>query len=354
VAGGIPDLMKAWVEWTNAHGGINGHPVKLIAEDDAANPATGISAAKSLLSQHPIALVGLDATTEQGWQADVVTAGVPVIGDNLNPTALATQPLWFPTGSTTVGGSLALLLHSAVGLGKPKFASFYCAEFPACAQTTSFYNDLISGTPALKGASIVYKAAVSSSAPSYASQCVAASQARAQTILLGVDAGTGYRIMNDCASQGFSPVPAATGAAVDATWLKASWAQGTQLPEPDFAWFAHSTPAEQEYQDALKQYAPSLLSGVNANQNLSNTWAALEVFKAAMKRVQDKANPTASDVVTALRSLPAGFDTNGLTPPLNYSKSGPNQGVSCWFNVSIKDHQFVVPDNGAYTCPPSS
>jgi branched-chain amino acid transport system substrate-binding protein len=280
--------MNAWVQWTNAHGGVNGHPVKLISEDDAANPATGISVAKSLLSQHPIALVGLDSTTEQGWQADVVSAGIPVIGDNLNPTALATEPLWFLTGSTTAGGSLALLLHSAVDLGKPKFA-----------------------------------------------------------------AGTGYRIMNDCASQGLTAVPAATGAAVDSTWLKASWAQGAQLPEPDFAWFADSTPAEKDYQDALQQYAPTLLSGPSGNQNLSNTWAALEVFKAALERVQDKANPTASDVVTALRSLPSKFDTSGLTPPLSYSKKGPNPGVSCWFNVSIKSQKFVVPDNGTYKCPPS-
>jgi branched-chain amino acid transport system substrate-binding protein len=351
VAGGIPQLLDAWAQWTNAHGGVNGHPVKLISKDDGGIPATGIAAAKELVGpDHVMALVGLDSTTETAWMNVVKSAGVPVIGDNLGAVALSSEPLWFPTGSTSGGVSLGLLYDSAVNRGKKKFGVFYCSEFPACAQSVSLYQGVIASTPALAGSAIVYKAAVSISAPSYASQCVAAKQAGVQTIIVGVDAGTGLRIFNDCANQGYKPIAAVSGAAIDNTWLKDPVFEGTSIAEPDFAWFADSTAAEKAYESALKQYAPSLITSPSFNQNMSTIWSSLEVYKAAMLNAKSGANPTPSDVVAAMRSLPAKFDTNGLTPPLTYSKSGPNPGVNCYFNLAIKGGKFMIPGDGKYVC----
>src|SRR6266851_1804815 len=55
--GGTFPTIDAWTKWTNAHGGIGGHPVKVITEDDGGIPANGIAAAKTLLADHVMAIV---------------------------------------------------------------------------------------------------------------------------------------------------------------------------------------------------------------------------------------------------------------------------------------------------------
>src|SRR5262245_5437801 len=44
----VPKTMAAWQKYINAHGGINGHPVKYINKDDAADPAKAAAAVQSL------------------------------------------------------------------------------------------------------------------------------------------------------------------------------------------------------------------------------------------------------------------------------------------------------------------
>jgi ABC-type branched-subunit amino acid transport system substrate-binding protein len=39
------EVYKAWVNTVNASGGINGHQIHLITEDDASNPGTSASEA---------------------------------------------------------------------------------------------------------------------------------------------------------------------------------------------------------------------------------------------------------------------------------------------------------------------
>ena len=49
---------NAWVKWTNAHGGINGHPVKLVQLDDGADPGKALADVQQLVQQdHVVALV---------------------------------------------------------------------------------------------------------------------------------------------------------------------------------------------------------------------------------------------------------------------------------------------------------
>jgi hypothetical protein len=73
---------KAWVAWTNAHGGIDGHPVKLVQPDDAGDPATALSDVQQLVQQdHVLALVGnQDTATDTAYTTVLTQAGVPNVG----------------------------------------------------------------------------------------------------------------------------------------------------------------------------------------------------------------------------------------------------------------------------------
>ena len=63
IAGAKP-VITAWEKWTNAHGGINGHPVKVIVEDDSGIVANGVSDAKQLVEQDHVSAAGTALTRE--------------------------------------------------------------------------------------------------------------------------------------------------------------------------------------------------------------------------------------------------------------------------------------------------
>ncbi len=82
------------VDYLNAHGGILGHPVKIVKWDTKADPATGVAGAQSFVSQHVNAVVGF-------FNSDVTVpairileqANVPLFGDNPSTPQLASLHL---------------------------------------------------------------------------------------------------------------------------------------------------------------------------------------------------------------------------------------------------------------------
>src|SRR5262245_492290 len=53
------EVIQAWAKYTNANGGLNGHPVKVITADDGQNPAQALKAVKKLVEQDKVmAIVG--------------------------------------------------------------------------------------------------------------------------------------------------------------------------------------------------------------------------------------------------------------------------------------------------------
>src|SRR5882757_11559349 len=53
----MPEVMKAWVSWTNAHGGLKGHQVKLYLDDDAGNATTAITDVKTLIQRDKVVAI---------------------------------------------------------------------------------------------------------------------------------------------------------------------------------------------------------------------------------------------------------------------------------------------------------
>src|ERR1700728_4510721 len=43
--------IEAWADWVNAHGGVNGHPIKLIVKDNMNDEAQAVSDVQQLVQQ---------------------------------------------------------------------------------------------------------------------------------------------------------------------------------------------------------------------------------------------------------------------------------------------------------------
>ena len=82
------------VDYINSHGGILGHPIKVISWDTKADPATGVAGAHNFVSQNVNAVVGF-------FNSDVTVpairileqANIPLFGDNPSTPKLASLHL---------------------------------------------------------------------------------------------------------------------------------------------------------------------------------------------------------------------------------------------------------------------
>src|SRR4051812_44024663 len=136
------DVIKAWGSWVNNHGGINGHPVKVVTYDDGQTPAKGLAAAKKLVEQdHVQAIVGQMSLVTTSWASYVDGKGVPVVGGQPVDTPFFTDPNFFASG-TTLPLMLLAEVSAAKEAGAKNFGVFYCSETPICAQLPKIFGAL--------------------------------------------------------------------------------------------------------------------------------------------------------------------------------------------------------------------
>src|SRR5580693_2709646 len=154
--------IEAWASWVNAHGGVNGHPVKLIVEDNQGDQAQAVSLVKQLVQQdHVVAFVSnQDGSLNAGYASYLDQQKIPVLGGSvftLEPWV--SDPMFFPEGLTAIQDMESLAV-SAKTLGITKVGSLACAEAAQCAAANTLAKGVFTGA----GISDVYAGLVSSTA----------------------------------------------------------------------------------------------------------------------------------------------------------------------------------------------
>jgi branched-chain amino acid transport system substrate-binding protein len=328
--------LEAWVSYTNANGGINGHPVELTVKDDAGVPAQSLAAAKELIqTDHVVAIVGQNESgLEDTWAPYAAQQKVPVIGGPANGASWLTNPNMFPTAGTFLNSSTALVNVAKVA-GKKQFGAIYCAELPACAQI----GVVDKGITAQLGVGYAGAVAVSASAANYTAQCLTLKDKGADAVFIGGSVEVGVRFFASCKAQGFSPTPVDDPRNWSAAQLKNPVWNGAILSSEGPLWFG-SDPAIQTYLAAMQKYQPK----VDANSNGPLGWTAGVVFGAAAKAgIAAGATPTSADVLTGLYSLGPNYTAGNLMGPTTYTPGKPATTAACaWYTQVV---------NGAYTTP---
>jgi branched-chain amino acid transport system substrate-binding protein len=343
---GADHTLDAWASWTNAHGGIDGHPVKLTVLNDGNSASAALNDAKRLVEQdHVVAIVGQMSANSSTWAKYVQQQGIPVIGGNLTDVLFWQNPDFFPAGTTSnvsIPDSV-----DASGVKNPKAAIFYCTENPVCSQSVPTYKSVYTKL----GGSVVNTSSISSSSPNYTAQCLAAKSAGAQIINVLTNPQTLVTIAQNCAQQSYDPY-----FIVDAVALTPSIA--SQLGDISgfkgvfnadaFPFFENSTPATRAFRSALAQYGgSSVTDGKTFTENDAEAWASGQVFAAAAKAGGGSLD--AASVLKGLYSL-RGTTLGGLTPPLSYSKGKPTT-LPCIYVVSVHDKQLTMPRGTKPYCP---
>jgi branched-chain amino acid transport system substrate-binding protein len=342
-----PPAYQAWVDSVNATGGLNGHKVKLIVEDDQASPNVAISDVTTLINQdHVIALVDWSLVDGE-WGPTALKAHIPIVGADPNGSLATTTPLFYSTG-TTNEGSIAATLQSAKK-GGGKLGVMYCAESPQCSEQLPD----IKAQSSKYGVTVPYTTAISFSSPNYAAQCLEA-KAEGVTSLSVADATLIVEhVASSCSTQGYEPYMVSGDGAVASTFTSAPLLKDKLLAyQPDIPFFVTNTPGTKAMNKAFNKYQPGLVSNPNYGETAVQSWVSGLLFAAAAKAGNLGANgaaPTSKALMNGIYALPKGTTLGGMTPPLTF-KRGVSNSVKCWFWMGTKNGTFVVPSGSKTGC----
>ncbi len=340
------DVYKAWANSVNASGGLNGHQVQLITEDDAATPGTSASDAETLISDHVDAIVDLSIVDET-WASTVQAANIPVVGSNETETPFTTNPDFYSEGQTNDSVIVANVL-TAKTAGANNLGTYYCAEAPSCQEGVA----PLKAAGSKYGVPVVYNGEVAATAPNYTAQCLAAQQAHASAIFIGDASVVIARIGQNCAQQNYYPTYITEGEGFANVLLTAPgisknlWSEYSTIPFWDT-----SVPAVQTMNAAVDKYYPGIR---NNNQTWSEegaeSWAAGLLLRDAVKAggLTASATPSASEIVTGLDSL-KNDNLDGMAPPLSFTAGQPHQ-IDCWFTAKVANGTPSMVNNGQVTC----
>jgi branched-chain amino acid transport system substrate-binding protein len=351
------DAMDTWVQWTNDHGGLGGHPVKAVYEDDKGDPAVGTAAVKKLIeNDHVIAIVGSSSgQTQQTWADYVKDKKVPVISGNLIDTLWFSNPMFYGVGGTVIANIWGQMKSASVD-GHKKVAVVLCTEVAACAQA----QPLFKANAEKVGMELTNNILASATATSYTAECVQAKDGGATALAAFVDQVT---MIRDCDRQGFKPALINADMAPTQTMIEQTPALGdnTVGSAEQWACLDPSVPGAGDLYTALKKYhknwAPDGSDFKDFASPICTAWAGGVAFAKAIENAAIPATQeaTSADVIRGL-SMFKDEELGGIAPAVTFSDgTKPNPMNNCVFLYKWKEGKFsAVPDAGGkpYTCQP--
>ena len=323
------EVLQAWVNTVNRSGGINGHPVELIAEDDTGNPGIAATEIQTLISDHVVSIADV-SVVDSVIASTVEAAKIPVVGVETPNGPFGTNPDFYPEAQTNASAIYAVI-KTAKQAGATDLANVYCAESPDCAQSVPPFE----ATGKQLGVPVTYNAEVSATAPNYTAQCVAAQDQHVTAVFIGDASVVISRIATSCAQQGYNPIYITEGAGFGLNEASASGLKDhLWTPFPAIPFFAN-TPAVKAANAAINKYYPGLQkpSNIFYGEVGFMSWISGVLLETAIKAggLTAKGTPSAAQVTHGLGSL-KGTTLGGLTVPLTFTAGKPHN-VSCWFTV---------------------
>lgn len=338
----IPPMLQVWAAWTNAHGGIAGHPVQVISEDDGGDPARSRAAVQDLVeNRHVIAfLASFWPLDLEGPLPYLEQKHIPVIGGDEVNAQWTSSPVLFPVG-TTFNETLDGTLKESHAMGATKVGVIACVEAATCDVQQ---NHIKEAAPRF-GEQLVYSARISLVQPDFTAECLGAQQAGAQVVWIGAEANSAGRLAKSCARQNYHPLwitgaIATTNREADDPNLDGLLAPASTFP----TMLTGGNPGIVAYQDAVHQYAPNL----EESGGTSMVWTSGELLKKALAGIGPV--PTTDAVFKGLWSL-KNETVGGLTPPVTYVTNQATPPVPCYFVVQIKGGRWTAPKGSVYQCP---
>ncbi|GAA0619815.1 hypothetical protein GCM10009547_22870 [Sporichthya brevicatena] len=343
--------LALWASAINAKGGLECHPVQVIAVDDQNDPQRTASVTEDLIVNKKVqAIVG--SAMPISFAAMVPTLEkhkFPQIGGDL------VDPIWnesqyvFPQGGGTLSAFAGPMDAIRRAEGMTKTFILYCVEATIC--TTSAKSAQTKGGMAdMAKVEVVGTQGVSLTQPSFTSGCQLAKDKGAQFITAYVDAASELRLARSCDSIGFRvPIVGAsfsfTSAALSDPFIsKIKVYSGS----PNAPLAATGIPAIDAFRTALKTFMPDFVP----DQSALSGWASGKLLEAAMGSVSAKARAgsiTTAMIYDGLYSL-KNETLGGLGPGVTFERGKLPKTQPCYYAVAVIDKAYRAPLGAQKLC----
>jgi branched-chain amino acid transport system substrate-binding protein len=334
------------VKSINHRGGLNGHPVNLIAYDDGGDPARHRAQVQEAVEHRKvIAFLSQAGGLSGGGAVEYINEHrVPVIGSEGKTPGFYTSPMYFPQVSHHDALSRSWVYSTAeqsLAAGRKRLGHLYCTESPACAELDRSFRKESEAA----GLELVYDAQASLTQPDFTAQCLAARNARAEVIFISLDGASVKRLAASCARQGFRPLFATGASLVEQSMKDDPNLNGMIANSPVFPYFQSGTPATDDFQRALKSFGDNISLGVGP----ATGWTSGRLLERAGAKLAEP--PTPEGILDGLWSI-KDDDLGGITIPLTFVEGEPAKPISCWFDIAVRDGLWVTPDAFKRHCLP--
>jgi branched-chain amino acid transport system substrate-binding protein len=341
------DGYVAWVKTTNASGGINGHQIDLITENDQGTPGLALSNAQTIVSDKVDAIVDMDEL-DTVWAKTVQASNIPVVGESTDNATFYTYSDFYPESGTADYGQAATVAALKAG-GATNVGLVYCAEAPVCAQAVP----LLKAAGKKIGVPLVYSAAISATAPNYTAQCLAAKQAGVTAFDLADAPAVDVLVAQDCEQVNYHPLFSIPGIAFSPLITASkSLSQSLYAAYADVPLYS-TIPAVRQMNAAYDKYFPGLrkdYATTDYSQHALQAWASGLLLADAVKAggLTPTGTPSAAEIVRGLESL-KGDTLDGMAPPLTFPAGKPHP-IHCAFEGNIVKGVTTVGNNGKAIC----
>lgn len=326
----IPGAMKAYFDYLNANGGVNGRSINLKVEDDQYVPTQAVAKTNKLLLQDKV----------MALLAPLGTANNKAVASSVNPARRGVPVLFVNTGfsgfaDTKKYPTTYAILPSYVM--EAKIMAEYIKDNFAGKTLGLVYQDDDFGTDALKGftqAGVTFAAKVAYASGSQSSTTAAGwvtklSAAKCDVVILfGVSSATAAGL-GTAAALKYAPQWILGSVGGDATTIKAAGVPAGVLYNAVGASFAPATTdATDEYvklfSDIYAKAVPGSAFDNNVLIGMNTAFVAAQALKAA------GTNPTRASLLAAIDAKGSTFASAALLP-LNYSKTSHVGYSGYWF-----------------------
>jgi len=343
----VPGAMKAYFDYVNANGGVNGRKITLVVKDDQYVPTQAVSKTNELILKDKVfALVSPLGTANNKAVAASVNPGrrgVPVLFVNTGFSGFADAKK-YPTTYTL----LPSYVMEAKIMGEYIKDNFAGKTIGLVYQDDDFGSDALAGfkQAGVKFATTVGYASGSQSATTAAGWVTKLKAANCDVVILfGVSSATAAGL-GTAAAMKYAPQWILGSVGGDATTITASGVPAGVLYNAVGASFLPATT------DTADEYV-SLFSGIYAKAvpgsafdnnvlvGMNSAFVAVQALKAAGK------NPTRKSLMAAINSKGSTFASAALLP-LNYSATSRVGYNGYWFG-KYTPTGALRPDGGKYT-----
>ncbi|MEV5850551.1 ABC transporter substrate-binding protein [Streptomyces sp. NPDC051985] len=335
------DVVEAWGRYINDNGGLDGHPVEVIAKDVAGATGTNVNDAKEVIGQKVAAIFDLD-TSDTQWVKLAEQAKIPVIA------ASSVSPLISTNVFPVINGSNAQtyeVIKAAKKIGD-NTAVGYAAEVPLSAQ----YAAQMATLGKQGGVSVVVSSKLSASQPDYTAFCQLLKDKGADSYILALSTPIAKKVTDQCWQQGVEIPQVIFGGQTPRSWLKDPAYQGAVAQDITAPFFDDKIPGVASYRTAMKKYLPDLLGSADDSSAGTTGWAMGKMLEYAV----EKGGGVTSDAVTKGLYTAKNETLDGLIAPVTYTE-GETTHVPCGFFWTIKDKDFALTDAGAKpVCAPEA